>query len=84
MHVQLHLNICMSAANFTFAECKNAELKSTPILGSDKCVCVCVYIQYYSKMLYSDIFCQLPCNAGVILFDQLTLMSAGETVSYNY
>ncbi len=25
-----------------------------------------------------------PGNAGVILFDQLTLMSAGETVSYNY
>ncbi len=80
----------MSAANFTFAECKNAELKSTPILESDKyicvcvCVCVCVYIQSYSKMLYSDMFCQLPCNAGVILFDQLTLMSAGETVSYNY
>ncbi len=44
---------------------------------------MCVYIQYYSKMLYSDMFSQLPCNAGVILFDQLTL-SAGETVSYNY
>ncbi len=76
----------MSAANFTFAECKNTELKSTPILESDKyiCVCVCVCIQYYSKMQYSDMFCQLPCNVGVILFDQLTLMSAGETVSYNY
>ncbi len=65
-----------------FHSCLCSYLPRVPILVEDT-VCVCVYIQYYSKMLYSDMFSQLPCNAGVILFDQLTL-SAGETVSYNY